>query len=66
MSEPKLPQPREELVQELTSKAASLWGQERAKALQEIISEHADHLIALSKTLPYFEEVPTLTWQNHP
>ena len=66
MSEPKLPQSREELVQELTSKAASLWGQERAKALQEIISEHADHLIALSKTLPYFEEVPTLTWQNHP
>jgi len=66
MPQPRLPQSKEELVQELTSKAVSLWGQERARALQEIISEHADHLIALSKTLPYFEEVPTLTWQNHP
>ena len=60
------PPSKRELVQELTAKAASLWGEERAKEIQDIISEHSDHLLALSKALPFFEEVPTLTWHNHP
>ena len=65
MPNPTSPQSKEILTRELTMKAALLWGEERAGVLGEMLEEHAEHLIALSKALPPSQEVPTMTWQNH-
>ncbi len=61
-----LPESRDELVAELTARASKLWGRERADALRDMIEEHADHLLALSQSLPPSEEAPVMTWQSHP
>ena len=65
MPNPTPSQSKEILTRELTMKAALLWGKERAGVLGEMLEEHAEHLIALSKALPPSQEVPTMTWQNH-
>ena len=66
MSSKVQPQSREALISDLTQRAVSLFGQERAGTLRQMIEETADHMLAISSNLPQFEEVPTLTWHNHP
>ena len=66
MPEKGQPQSRDEVIRDLTQKAVSLWGQEQTQALRERIERTADQMLTVSKNLPHFEEVPTLTWQNRP
>ena len=60
------PQSRDDLIRDLTQRAVNLWGQERTLALRERIERTADQMLTVSKNLPHFEKVPTLTWQNRP
>ena len=60
------PESKDTLVAELTARAVNLWGEERAQALSEEIENTAARLAAVGSNLPHFEEVPTLTWHNHP
>lgn len=60
------PQSRENLIDDLTKRAISLFGQERTQSLQQMIEETADHILNISRNLPGVEEVPTITWHNHP
>ena len=57
---------KDQLIRDLTQRAISLFGEERARALGKMIEETAEHSLAITKKLPHFEEVPTLTWHNHP
>ena len=57
---------RQQLIEEMTTKAIQLWGEQRALKLQEIIPELVDNLIVISANMPPSYELPTLTWQNHP
>ena len=66
MAQPPDPQYRQRLTADLTARAISLWGEERTKFLEEHLQENVDHLMALYNNLPPLEEVPTMTWQNHP
>ena len=63
---PSLPTSRQALLEQLREEAITLWGEERANALSEILEEHAQRLADLSTVMPPSGEAPTMGWQNHP
>lgn len=63
---PSFPTTKQTLLDQLTQEATSLWGEERAAALAEILDEHAQRLVDLSSVMPPSGETPTMGWQNHP
>ena len=66
MDEEKLPQSKEEILRDLFNRAASLWGKKHAQQLHPIMEEMAEKMLSISANLPLAEDVPTLTWHNHP
>ncbi len=63
---PSLPTSRQVLLDQLRRDAVTLWGEERAAALEEFLEEHAQRLVDLSTVMPPSRETPTMGWQNHP
>ncbi|MQF69636.1 hypothetical protein FIM12_04830 [SAR202 cluster bacterium AD-804-J14_MRT_500m] len=60
------PETKQALIEDLTARAVSLYGAERALYLKETIHDTASRLAIVGSNLPHFEEVPSLTWHNHP
>ena len=66
MTRSETPETKQALIDDLTARAISLYGEEHALSLKDIIDDTASRLAVVGSNLPYFEEIPSLTWHNHP